>query len=100
MIGNPFFRLSLTTSSVAGDMTLQVEGLLSLSEHSVSELPGSLSGDLGLWPLWRNFENDSLNILGIKLDDGDTLDEGVPALESANTAGGLHVLGSDFRVGL
>jgi len=98
MIGNPFFRLSFTTSSVPGDMILQTEGLLSPLEYSVSVEIGSLSGDFGLWPLWRNFEKDSLNILGIKLDDGETLDEGVPALEDAITHGGLHALGSDFMV--
>ena len=45
-------------------------------------------------------ENDSLNILGIKLDDGDTLDKGVPADERDIKHEGLIVLGSDLLLGL
>ena len=79
MIGKPFLRLSLTTSSEAG-----------------------LSGDLALLfeLLWRNLENDSLIILGIKLDDGETLDKGVPAVEWNTKLEGLIVLGSDLMPGL
>ena len=50
--------------------------------------------------LWRNLENDSLNILGIKLDDGETLDKGVPAVEWNTKLEGLIVLGSDLMPGL
>ena len=45
-------------------------------------------------------ENDSLNILGIKLDDGDTLDNGVLADEWNTKLEGLIVLGSDLMPGL
>ena len=45
-------------------------------------------------------ENDSLNILGIKLDDGETLDKGVPADERDIKHEGLMVFGSDLLLGL
>ena len=45
-------------------------------------------------------ENDSLIILGIKLDDGETLDKGVPADERDIKHEGLIVLVSDLLLGL
>ena len=45
-------------------------------------------------------KKDSLIILGIKLDDGETLDKGVPADEWNTKLEGLIVLGSDLMPGL
>ena len=62
---------------MAGEILLQEDDFPSSSEHSESE---SLSGVLTLCPelLCNNLENDSLIILGIKLEDGDTFDENIP----------------------
>ena len=73
------------------------------SEALLSQLQVcSFSGDLALLfeLLWRNLENDSLNILGIKLVDGETLDNGVPTDERDIKHEGLIVLGSDLLLGL
>ena len=94
MIGNPFLRLSLTTSSVAGEMVLPAEDLLSSVQQSESEQACSLSGVLALLLLLSNLEKDSLKILGIKLDDGDALDDGVPINDLRQ--GGLVVIDSDL----
>ena len=43
-------------------------------------------------PLLSNFEKDSLNFRGIKLDDGDALEVGVPDLEHDDCEVGLGIL--------
>eukprot|EP00091_Calanus_sinicus_P001788 TRINITY_DN11818_c0_g1_i1.p2 TRINITY_DN11818_c0_g1~~TRINITY_DN11818_c0_g1_i1.p2 ORF type:complete len:122 (-),score=27.96 TRINITY_DN11818_c0_g1_i1:316-681(-) len=102
MTGKPFLRLSFTTSSVAGDTMQHSEDPLSQLQHSEAEQACSFSGDLALLfeVLLINLENDSLNIFGIKLDDGETLDKGVPTDERDIKQEELMVLGSDLLLGL